>query len=162
MDLSCRVLLDSGCQESDWTESTQTEDPKWDEVPGLFIISSGGTQTKYETDSLGTNFVTSTLCFKGEEPADCEIISSTSSIAHMQALKVYPNPTSGEFMIENLQSEYEAIDITIYDVLGQQIEFSSVVNSEIIHVDINQLASGTYFVHALYDQKSSIYKIEKH
>ena len=59
-------------------------------------------------------------------------------------LQVYPNPTTGQLIIDNGQLTIQNIDL--YDVIGQKINYQlSTVNYQ-LSIDISHLANGLYFL----------------
>jgi uncharacterized repeat protein (TIGR02543 family) len=63
------------------------------------------------------------------------------------SLRVYPNPTSGQLIIEMSDMRYETCDITIYDIYGRQYQVSNLKSQISNHqIDISHLASGIYYI----------------
>ena len=74
-----------------------------------------------------------------------------------KGIKIYPNPAStflqidaGNFMINN---------IVIKDITGKQVKQISIVNSNVIKIDISNLKKGIYFVQLFVDNKISNKKL---
>lgn len=82
------------------------------------------------------------------EDTSFNVLNSTEPIQ----LKVYPNPTSGEFSIEMISmGDYtnEHLAIEVIDALGRLIYLSeySPVNGDIKKIELNkELPSGIYFL----------------
>jgi hypothetical protein len=68
------------------------------------------------------------------------------STMNNEQLIIYPNPTTGEIRLTNLDFRLTIDDIKIYDVVGR-LQQSKIVNlqSEIV-LDISHLANGLYFL----------------
>lgn len=77
-------------------------------------------------------------------------------IASMQ-LNVYPNPSDGHFTIDldrkkvmfegvELENEEEAFDITVYNVLGQEVFRQADVTDEKFNIDLSGMPKGLYTV----------------
>jgi hypothetical protein len=66
-----------------------------------------------------------------------------SKIVLQDILKVYPNPTRGELIIESGGSQIE--NVTLYDVMGQSLMTLRTVGT-IETLDISHLAKGMYFL----------------
>lgn len=58
-------------------------------------------------------------------------------------ISAYPNPSNGKFTI-NLGQSYSETNVTITNVLGQQVSTSNYINTQTLVVDINA-AAGLYF-----------------
>jgi hypothetical protein len=81
----------------------------------------------------------------GSDAVIVKYTSTTTGIAganHYSPLRVYPNPTTGQLIIDNGQLTMENVEI--YDVVGQKIVNYqlSTVNS----IDISKLSAGLYFL----------------
>ena len=104
--------------------------------PVTTIPSGSGTYTLTGTDVNGCTG-TSQVAIAVEA---CTGLSSAKSI---DAINVYPNPTSGEFTIEMGSTSAKVIDVT--DVTGRVI-LSGATNETSFNVNISQLAGGVYYV----------------
>ena len=67
---------------------------------------------------------------------------------------LYPNPTTGQFTIQNVQCIIENVEIL--DVFGKMLNSMDVNNNKAI-IDINSYASGVYFTR-IYTDKGIITK----
>jgi len=72
------------------------------------------------------------------------------------AISIYPNPTSGIFVIA---SGAKQSHIEIYNVLGEEIYRSSVIGHQSSVVDISSQPSGIYFLKVQTEQGSAVKKI---
>ena len=69
------------------------------------------------------------------------------------SISVYPNPSKGQFSL-NLP-QHDAGNITIYNILGQQIFSVQTDQSELFNIDLTfKIPTGTYILKAVLDQKS--------
>ncbi|MBK9283159.1 MAG: T9SS type A sorting domain-containing protein [Sphingobacteriaceae bacterium] len=73
-------------------------------------------------------------------------------------LKVYPNPNNGEFKIEFTKSKSRLV--FVYDLIGKEV-YSKVSDGELIHVDIQQLNDGIYFMKIVEGNENVIIKVVK-
>jgi len=64
---------------------------------------------------------------------------------------LYPNPTSG---IINIQSKEKINSVSVYNVVGQKVEFKS-LNNENSSIDISNLPEGIYFIELNLNNKTS-------
>ncbi|MGP8217299.1 MAG: VPS10 domain-containing protein [Bacteroidia bacterium] len=77
-----------------------------------------------------------------ESPLYSSITTGTTSVINAASLKIYPNPTSGRVTVA-LQGTGGDAEITIYDMLGQNV-FSSVIYNGNTELNINRQAPGLY------------------
>lgn len=88
---------------------------------------------------------------------ECEYLTELNEPILLD-LRIYPNPTNGEFIIENLDSN--PIRIELYSSNGQLIEqfdFKLSVN----RINISDLNNGLYFIKLITERNSTIKKIIK-
>ncbi len=78
----------------------------------------------------------------------------TEMIDESSELKIYPNPSDGNFFINNSNKEYS---IEIYNSIGQKVYQIKNTNSETLSV--SQLDKGIYFMKIIDDSKSTTKKI---
>lgn len=68
----------------------------------------------------------------------------------LSPIKIYPNPNTGKFKIEVNQGHSISTPFLVYDMLGQVIKKLPVTtvisNGQIMEVDLNDLANGTYLI----------------
>jgi len=72
---------------------------------------------------------------------------------------LYPNPTLGQFAID-LGSPYQAVTITIHDVLGKTIQSKSYTNSQLLKVALIA-ADGVYLVSITTASKKAVFRLVK-
>lgn len=88
----------------------------------------------------------------------CTGLNNTNSIN--SELKIFPNPTSGDFTIEVIGNKYYRIDVI--DVLGNFILKESLINNSTkFSVNINDYPKGIYFLKAQNNSEQRVYKIIK-
>ena len=81
--------------------------------------------------------------------ADLDIISSFA---------LSPNPTNGQFILDVSLSQSSDINLTIYNILGQNVFTSSYRGQEIFdRLDLSNQPSGTYYVR-LYNESGQTTK----
>jgi hypothetical protein len=73
-------------------------------------------------------------------------------------LRIYPNPTSGEFTVEHNSSLSKTIDVT--DLSGRLI-YTTVSSQQVIKLNIKDLANGIYYVKIKTTDSADIIKIVK-
>ena len=91
----------------------------------------------------------------------CQIVSLPEP-SNKEELKIYPNPSKGEFMLDfsglNIES---AVDIRVYNALGQLVfakNYQNISNQE--QIDLPNSTNGIYMLHINSEQFSVIRKIE--
>ena len=81
-------------------------------------------------------------------PPDYLIIDACRTVgvekSGLQDVSIYPNPTSGEFIIESYKREVEFI--TVFDISGKVI-WQKNVNSDQVFIDLTNHAKGMYLIH---------------
>ncbi|MEO5572244.1 MAG: LamG-like jellyroll fold domain-containing protein [Bacteroidia bacterium] len=75
-------------------------------------------------------------------------------------IKVYPNPSSGDFVFELSNSINEKISIVVYDVIGNKILTESVTTQKFT-ICGNQLSTGIYMAHISTGNYTKILKLIK-
>ena len=98
-----------------------------------------------------------TFIFDANEPNTLSVIENDFS----SSLKAYPNPTDGDLSID-FNKHFQQIDISVYNILGQQVYTQKFYNSESIELQFN-LPKGMYLVEVKTDANvTSVLKIIKH
>jgi len=80
-------------------------------------------------------------------PIDTTTNTSIANIGLDHSLKVYPNPAQ-KFLAVVKQSDFEAIKLAIYDVLGRQIKVinAPAFSRDVYYFNLEDLVNGTYHV----------------
>ncbi|MCL2290300.1 MAG: T9SS type A sorting domain-containing protein [Bacteroidetes bacterium] len=74
------------------------------------------------------------------------------------AIKIYPNPTSGELKV--VSSELKVENIEIYDAFGKKVGVTRAIAPETA-IDISHLSAGVYFVKVITDAGEVVQKVVK-
>ena len=91
-------------------------------------------------------------CARAARPNNRE---STIFVSGLDFISLYPNPSSGSFDIRT-SSDIKIKEILIFDLLGNQVNFTgSILEPDEYHVDAN-LTPGTYIV-SLWSDTNNIY-----
>lgn len=91
---------------------------------------------------------------------DCQNVTSLNEYNNKSNfLNIYPNPNNGIFNIA-VPTAKDEVQVTIYNLSGQQIENLSLKGKGII--DINKQSSGIYFVKVIHQHKVITQKIIKY
>jgi hypothetical protein len=72
----------------------------------------------------------------------CLMLLSINDVVGAQEISIFPNPTTGEFTIENGELRIENVEI--FDVYGRKCHASRVTCHE--NINISHLQAGIYFV----------------
>ncbi len=82
---------------------------------------------------------------------------ATEDIAVTKSLSIFPNPTNGNIVASFRLSENADVDITIYNLMGQQVQNVPIANypngKHEVQINTEQLPNGVYWL-ALRDKKS--------
>ncbi|MBK6378333.1 MAG: T9SS type A sorting domain-containing protein [Chitinophagaceae bacterium] len=140
--------------------------PRYGTMTGWFItekIESTGKKTiwnKYDC-SAEPQFAKSSsenvVPAINEKPIELE----TPVVAEVFAVKVYPNPTPGDFNIQVITKSNEPIMVRIMDVNGKLIQASTKLTKQGLITLTNRLPGGTYFVEVTQGKNHSVTKLVK-
>jgi hypothetical protein len=100
--------------------------------------------------ALARNFVPVVRLNIGETP----IFSSTQEPIVADAVKVFPNPASDQTQVDlQLPQVSERVEIELLSVTGSQLSYRQIQNVQNVSetINLNGLASGTYFVRVVTD-----------
>jgi len=153
--------FESGCQETDWTSQTQTEEPIWEVELGSYSVGSGSFLNDYFADSLASNYVDSTFCFTGEIPTSCEVISSTEEQRLSPLYTLFPNPTSDLVTLQFLEPQTTPVTIQLFHLNGQQIRTEIALDGSMYSLNLNLLPSGIYLLQIQSEGNLYIEKVVK-
>lgn len=84
---------------------------------------------------------------------DPTCVTSVNHINENQTVKIYPNPTSGLFTVENIASQST---LEVYNLIGQKLKVLK-GNTGNISVDIHDFPDGTYYLR-IENEKGNQYK----
>ena len=110
-----------------------------------YILTNTLGETKTNTEKIFVLPPNTLILNEGFQQPDQWIVESTQNQKLNTAfnIKVYPNPFSGNIIIDSKSSKEDQIDLNIYAADGQFIKTYSVQNS-IQELNLNHLASGRY------------------
>jgi hypothetical protein len=74
-------------------------------------------------------------------------------------VKIYPNPTTGEFRVD-LGKQYESVKIEITDVAGRLVHSKMLENRQTLDLKLND-AAGVYLLKIYADDTVGMYKVVK-
>jgi hypothetical protein len=72
-------------------------------------------------------------------------------------IKIYPNPSNGEFRIEK-SNEIKSLKVEVYDIYGKII-FSKISNNNLTNINLNNIAKGFYTVKLIMDNTQTVKRI---
>lgn len=78
-------------------------------------------------------------------PYSCEMIVGTNPIKKEQVFEIFPNPTSGEFWIENPNNKHNFISMEIFNSFGKKLmDFET--SEDLTLVDLSDKPKGVYLI----------------
>ena len=113
-----------------------------------YTLSGLNAETQYDVQVMAN-------CDNGMQSSASETIHFTTLIDGVNdyvleaAISVYPNPTNGQFTIDNEQCTINSVEV--YDVYGKLIGTTKVDDTHVT-LDINTYADGVYFARILTDK----------
>ena len=140
--------------------------PRYGIMTGWFItekIESNGSRTiwnKYDCSGLPQFARVSSENVEPqikEKPIEIE----TPVVADVFAVKIYPNPTPGDFNIQVITKSNEPIMVRIMDVNGRLVQASTKLTKQGLIAMTNKLPGGTYFVEVTQGKNHSVTKLVK-
>ncbi|WP_040249498.1 T9SS type A sorting domain-containing protein [Psychroserpens mesophilus] len=100
--------------------------------------------------NTGTQSSASNLAFKVfVNKASLNIDDVELNVNNIYNLKVFPNPSKGDYLVEVFIPNTEKSSLEVYDVLGKKIksiDVDATIGLQKISMDLNQIASGEYFL----------------
>jgi len=93
---------------------------------------------------------------------NCDMILSVTDFEGLQNdIKVYPNPSNGEFTLRNLNN-IELVKAEIFDINGRLIKTIDLSNGQNLQtIDITQVTTGIYFMNVHAKHASQVIKLIK-
>lgn len=88
------------------------------------------------------NPVNSIINYSVKQPTN---LATTQNQINNQ-FSIFPNPTSGNFTIKNLDFSENSTFVNIYDVLGNQIIKNDKIENDFKNINLSDLALGLYFI----------------
>ena len=139
---------------------------KFGDAPGMWIEGIGGTQGLFrEAWANVSNYYTSLDCMSHADTTlypttsigPCSLTEGIATTESSDALKLYPNPTTGTCTIETGQNTGSTVEIK--DVLGNTVLASGIRGSATI--DLSGQAPGIYFVAVRNEKQYRVLKLLK-
>lgn len=124
--------------------------PLYQGNPITVVLTASTIFTVTGTDANGCTGIASLT----QGVAECTGLNEISS----GTVRIYPNPTAGEFVVELNNSAKKIISVT--DLMGRIIS-TYTSNDETIHLNINELANGIYYVKIQSNESLEVVKIVK-
>jgi hypothetical protein len=133
-------------------------------IPSLITLSSGVTgdhlwSTGDTSSSITFEFLTDTVisvsvtgsngCVGTDEIRIQGLLSDKLTAESPLGIRMYPNPTNGEFSIEFSNAYEEEVNVLILDFTGKQVESRTILRldgNRIEQFDLTQYSQGIYFV----------------
>lgn len=88
-----------------------------------------------------------------------ECVGLNQIAGSLNGVKIYPNPTSGEFTVELSNASVKTVVVT--DVTGRVIS-SNTSAADVVKVNLNNLSSGVYYVKVQSNNAVEVVKVVKH
>ena len=132
---------------------------QWVTCPSYTAIS-GETNQSFTATAVGDYavIISSTACL---DTSACFTVSQVGIIENDfgAALKLYPNPTFGQFSIA-LGESYDEATVIIRDLSGRTVQTKAFTNSQLLNLSLNE-AAGIYILHLEADGKEAIIRLMK-
>ncbi|MCP4521825.1 MAG: PKD domain-containing protein [Cytophagales bacterium] len=119
-------------------------------------------------DAKGLDFVCTELQTNVESLEENNLLDNEKCInleeTDLKINSIYPNPTQGTFSVEYFVPRTGVVQLSLYNVLGENIFYSEIEKAEGAHqniIDISTLADGIYFLTMRYSGKEVTRKITK-
>ncbi|GHV25507.1 hypothetical protein FACS1894176_04130 [Bacteroidia bacterium] len=105
-------------------------------------------------------FVNTEKCLDGK---CCEKLSTNLDIPYSNIESIlFPNPTQGIVKIMFPASSIEkSVSIKIVDSMGKILQSLTVINQELIEVDLSEYATAIYYIAVDFDKSLTVYKVFK-
>jgi hypothetical protein len=145
-----QVLTATGGLSYQWVAS-----PSGVIMQGAAVSINPNSTTSYVVTGTDANGCTNTANLT-QNVSECVGINTLNASAN--GVKIYPNPTSGEFNIELNSTSVSTIEVT--DVTGRVIT-SATATQETVNVNLTNLANGIYYVKIQSENGTEVVKVVK-
>ena len=139
--------------------------PRYGTMTGWFItekIESDGKKTIWNKYDCSATPQFAKVSSENIEPQiEKPIEVETPVVVDQFAVKVYPNPTPGDFNIQVITKSNEPIMVRIMDVSGTVVQASTKLAKQGLIALANRLPGGTYFVEVTQGKDRSVTKLVK-
>ena len=128
----------------DWTTVHMTN------VTSAYWVDNFRYKFKFEGNG-GNNIYLDNINIYAGSPSD-NVVAGIDETPQMNGVNLYPNPADEEVMLSFTSINTQAITVAIQDVFGKTIQTHKVLaqnGSNLVFLDTQKLASGTYFVSLL-------------
>ncbi len=101
------------------------------------------------TPYIGGEGVYSARAMLGIDPEDYNLpyrlghFADTVKVDEVNSIKIYPNPTKDNLIIE-FNNEFNNAEFILYDILGKEL-INKTINGTKVRVDLGSINSGIYF-----------------
>jgi hypothetical protein len=127
-------------------------------LPGATVLSGGTLHAYISTDGFYCHRPSSSIAIPNEESLSDN--PSLPFIENRSLLKVYPNPTPGQFTLDPGETgEQEYFSLEIYNWLGERVIKSNLPSNTIHLLDLSGHADGIYFIQVQQGNKVQTGKI---
>lgn len=87
-------------------------------------------------------------------------VTTSTSILTSESLILYPNPSNGIFVLENIQANnVNEIQVSVFDPLGRKVYQQSEFLQGTMFVDLTAQSMGVYFLHWSTKENSGVFKM---
>lgn len=107
-----------------------------DTITTIFYSSNPATVNEFD---VWSNLYLDSISLSPSNPTDIDINSSLNA-----ELNVFPNPTSGEFRIENIT--HSITQIEIYNQIGMKVKSINLQPDRTLSIDMSSYPAGMYYV----------------
>ncbi len=92
---------------------------------------------------------------------NCSPNSTSRPVKKIRHFEIYPNPFEGRFNLNLDQVDLRLLDMSIKNILGNQILFDCVMSPKVINCQMENALPGIYFLTLSYGNFVNTYKIIK-
>ena len=129
---------------------------------GTIIKPGGSLHAWITTDGSYCENTTSMLAVINEKVLSEVLPDDIEHETEIPLFKVYPNPTTGDFVLELTEyNQFSTITVEIYTIQGQRIIGTQLTEGKIFNFSFSERKAGVYLIRVLQDNNVSIGKIIK-